>query len=144
MSILHKRQLLEQIATISDMERGKLSAYSFKERSGVAGPYHKLQHWQDGKNHTRYVPADELPVMEAALAGYAQYQQLTEQYAQLVIAETRQNLAASKKTSRPSNPLGPRRGNPTTDRRVSIPEPERKCGGPTRDIGAHGRFQVSQ
>ena len=121
MSILHKRQLLEQIATISDMERGKLSAYSFKERSGVAGPYHKLQHWQDGKNHTRYVPADELPAVEAALAGYAQYQQLTEQYAQLVMAETRQNLAASKKTSRPSNPPGP-----------------------TRDIGAHGHFQVSQ
>ena len=144
MSTLRKRQLLQQIAAIPDMERGKLSAYSFKERSGVAGPYHKLQHWQDGKNHTRYVPADELPAVEAALAGYAQYQQLTEQYAQLVIAETRQNLAASKKASRPSNPLGPRRGNPTTDRRVSIPGPGRKCGGPSRDIGAHGRFQVSQ
>jgi hypothetical protein len=101
MSTLRKRQLLQQIAAIPDMERGKLSAYSFKERSGVAGPYHKLQHWQDGKNHTRYVPADELPAVEAALAGYAQYQQLTEQYAQLVIAETRQNLAASKKSKSP-------------------------------------------
>ena len=39
--------------------------------------------------------------MEAALAGYAQYQQLTEQYAQLVIAETRQNLATSKKSKSP-------------------------------------------
>jgi hypothetical protein len=144
MSILRKRQLLQQIAAIPDMERGKLSAYSFKERSGVAGPYHKLQHWQDGKNHTRYVPADELPAVEAALAGYAQYQQLTEQYAQLVIAEIRQKLAISKKTSRPSNPLGPRRGNPTTDRRVSIPGSGRKCCGPSRDIGAHGHFQVSQ
>ena len=76
MSILRKRQFLQQIAAIPGMERGKLSAYSFKERSGVAGPYHKLQHWQDGKNHTRYVPADELPAVEAALAGYAQYQQV--------------------------------------------------------------------
>lgn len=83
------------------MERGKLSAYSFKERSGQCGPYHKLQSWQDGKNHTRYVPADELAGVQAALAGYTQYQQLTRQYADLVIAETRQNIAASKKKKSP-------------------------------------------
>jgi hypothetical protein len=57
MSTLRKRQLLQQIAAIPGMERGKLSAYSFKERSGVAGPYHKLQHWQDGKmNFPRWKP----------------------------------------------------------------------------------------
>ena len=92
-----KSQLLHQIAAISAMERGKLSSYEFKERSGAAGPYHKLQHWQDGKNHTRYVPAEELPALESALEGYAQYRKLTEQYAELVIQETRQNLANSKK-----------------------------------------------
>jgi hypothetical protein len=92
-----KQQLLQQIAAVSAMERGKLSTYSFKERSGAAGPYHKLQHWQNGKNTTRYVPADELSEVQAALAGYAQYRQLTEEYAQLVIAETRQNMAAKKK-----------------------------------------------
>jgi hypothetical protein len=94
----NKQHLLQQIAVIPAMERGKLSAYSFSERSGVAGPYHKLQHWQDGKNHTRYVPAEDLPALQAALAGYAQYQQLTEQYAQLVIAETRRNMTALKKS----------------------------------------------
>lgn len=101
MNHFNKQQILQQIAAILAMERGKLSAYSFKERSGAAGPYHKLQHWQDGKNHTRYVPAQDLPAVEAALAGYAQYQQLTQQYADLVIAETRQNLAAQKKTPAP-------------------------------------------
>ena len=85
------------------MERGKLSAYSFKDRPGQAGPYHKLQHWEEGKNHTRYVPADELPAVEAALAGYAQYEQLTRHYADLVIAETRQNIASKKKTARPKS-----------------------------------------
>ena len=79
------------------MERGKLSRYTFKERSDAAGPYHKLQRWQDGKNHTRYVSADELPAVQTALAGYAQFRQLTEQYADLVIEETRQNIAGSKK-----------------------------------------------
>ena len=93
-----KTHILQQIAAIDAMERGKLSAYIFKERPEGSGPYHKLQYWRDGKNHTRYVPADELPAVEAALAGYAQYQQLTEQYAQLVIAETRQHIAGSKKS----------------------------------------------
>ena len=96
-----KQQLLQQIAAIPVMERGKLSTYSFKERSGQAGPYHKLQHWEDGKNITRYIPADELPAVQAALEGYQQYQQLTEQYAHLVISETRQNIAGSKKKRYP-------------------------------------------
>jgi len=96
-----KQEILKQIAAIDTMERGTLSSYSFKERSG-GGPYHKLQHWQEGKNRTRYIPAAEVAEVEAALAGYAQYQQLTEKYAQLVIAETRQSIASKKKTrSRP-------------------------------------------
>lgn len=99
-----KQHLLRQITAIPAMERGKLSAYSFKDRPGAAGPYHKLQHWHQGQNHTRYVSTEELPVVQAALAGYAQYQQLTEQYADLVVAETRQTIAGiKKKTSRPSS-----------------------------------------
>jgi hypothetical protein len=97
MNNLTKEQILQEITAISTMERGKLSTYSFKERSGLAGPYHKLQHWQNGKNQTRYIPAEALPAIQAALTGYTQYQQLTEAYAELVIAETRQNLAAQKK-----------------------------------------------
>jgi hypothetical protein len=110
MNAFTRQQFLEQIAAIPTMERGKLSTYSFQDRPGLSGPYHKLQHWQDGKNQTRYVPADQVSAVEAALAGYAQYEQLTRQYADLVIAETRQNLAASKKkTSRPSSASPKRR-----------------------------------
>jgi hypothetical protein len=96
-----KQRLLQHMAAISAMERGKLSAYAFKERSG-GGPYHKLQRWEEGKNVTRYVPADEVAEVEAALAGYEQYRQLSEEYARLVIAETRQSIALKKKSrSRP-------------------------------------------
>ena len=97
MNRLDKTHLLEQIAAIPAMERGKLSKYTFKERSSTSGPYHKLQRWQDGKNHTRHISADELPAIQSALVGYAQFRQLTEQYADLVIAETRQNIVGSKK-----------------------------------------------
>ena len=91
-----KTRLLEQIAAIPAMERGKLSPHS-------AGRHQKLQCWQAGRNHTRHVPADELPAVQSALAGYAQYRQLTEQYADLVIQETRQNIAAAKKKT-PARP----------------------------------------
>ena len=92
-----KTRLLEQMAAIPAMERGKLSPHS-------SGRHQKLQCWQAGKNHTRHVPVDELPALQSALAGYAQYWQLSEQYAELVIQETRQNLAAAKK----KNPARPR------------------------------------
>ena len=85
-----KTHLLEQIAAIPAMERGKLSPHS-------SGRHQKLQSWQAGRNHTRHVAADELPAVQSALAGYAQYRQLTERYADLVIQETRQNIAAAKK-----------------------------------------------
>lgn len=100
MSQLAKPQILRQIAAIPAMERGKLSAYSPPEGSGVTGPYHKLQAWENGKNHTRHVPAEQRPAVAAALAGYAQFQDLTTQYAELVITETRQSLADAKKKPR--------------------------------------------
>ncbi len=48
-----KTHLLEQIAAIPAMERGKLSPHS-------SGRHQKLQSWQAGRNHTRHVAAEEL------------------------------------------------------------------------------------
>jgi hypothetical protein len=103
----NKSSLLQQIAAIATMEPGTLSPYTFKERSGASGPYYKLQHWQDGKNHTRYVSAEELPAVQDAVAGYARFRQLTGQYADLVVEETRQNIAGSKKNKSPRKSSSP-------------------------------------
>ena len=92
-----RHDLLRQIAAIPVMERGKLSTYSLEAGPSAAGPYYKLQRWEDGKNHTQHVPAEEVPAVHAAVVGYARFQQLTTQYADLVIAETRQQLADAKK-----------------------------------------------
>src|SRR5260370_19376437 len=97
MVTLTEPRFTHQTAAIPAMERGKLSDYSFKERPGACGPYHKLQQWREGKNHTRYVFAQELPAVQAALAPYTHYRQLTQQNAALVIEETRQQIVVSKK-----------------------------------------------
>lgn len=106
-----KTRLLEQIAAIPAMERGKLSLHS-------SGRHQKLQCCQEGRNHTRHVAADELPAVKRGLAGYSQYRQLTEAYADLVIQETRQYIAAIKQKRVAPTPRPPRagRGNPATDR----------------------------
>jgi hypothetical protein len=104
MTTLSLPDLLAQIADIPLMERGKLSAYTFKDRAHPATPYYKLQRWEQGKNVTRYIPAAQVPLLEQALAGHAQFQALVEQHAQAVIARTREQLAAvgAKKKSRPA------------------------------------------
>jgi len=100
-----KSQILSQIGQIQLMERGKLSPYTFPERSSESGPYYKLQCWENGKNCTRYIPSEQVPLVEEALAGQARFEELTRQYADLVIAETREQLASrsKKKTPLPSS-----------------------------------------
>ena len=99
-----KSDLLAQMAQIQLMERGKLSSYAFKDRA-APNTYYKLQRWEQGKNLTRYIRPEQVPLLREALAGHARFQQLTEQYAQLVIEQTREHLAAAgrkKKTRRPN------------------------------------------
>jgi hypothetical protein len=86
-------QWFEQIAQIQRMERGKLTVM----REGPAGPYYKHQVWENGKNLSRYIPREQAAAVQQAIDGYQQFQELTEQYAQLVINKTRAELAAHSK-----------------------------------------------
>ena len=86
-------QLLEQIAQIQRMERGKLTVM----REGSEGPYYKHQAWENGRNLSRYVSRDQAAAVQNAIDGYQKYQELTEQYAQAVIEKTRAELAANTK-----------------------------------------------
>ncbi len=68
----------------------------------MRGPYFKLQCWENGKNCTRYIPPAQVPLLREALAGQARFPELVQQYTQLVIAETREQLTSilKKKTAR--------------------------------------------
>jgi hypothetical protein len=55
---------------------------------------------------------EQIPLLEEALAGYAQFQQLTEQYAQTVIQQTRQQwqgVGVKKKSGPRPNSSWPRK-----------------------------------
>ena len=93
--------LLQQIADIQVMERGKLSII----KEGPSGPFYKLQARENGKNVTRYIPRAQAPAIQVAIEGYQRFEALTEAYARQVIANTRATMAADfkKKTSRPKS-----------------------------------------
>jgi len=96
---LTPQSFLEQILQIQRMEHGSLSTI----RQGPSGPYYNLNSWEDGKNCCRYLPQDKVPEVQQAIDGYHRYQQLTEQYAQQIIEQTRAELnIGAKKKPRPN------------------------------------------
>jgi hypothetical protein len=102
--------VLQEIAQIQKMERGKLSVI----RESPSGPFYKLQARENGKNLTRYVPRVQAPAVQEAIEGYQRFEALTEQYARLVIDKTRAEIASASKKTKPrpksSSPRMPRSG----------------------------------
>ena len=97
-----REQILLQMNTLTCMERGKLCRQS---RGSGTTPFFKLQCWHAGKNHTRYVPAAEVPALQAALANHQRFQELAEQFVTLTVSQTRQaSVADGKKNARRSRP----------------------------------------
>jgi Family of unknown function (DUF6788) len=90
-------QLLQQIAQIQHMEPGKLCVL----RQGPNGPYYNLQWREQGKALSRYVPADQVEGLAQHTANYQKFQNLVDQYAQLIIERTRAERAAGFKKKTP-------------------------------------------
>lgn len=77
--------ILQQIADIQSMERGKLSII----KEGASGPFYKLQARENGRNVTRYIPREQAPAVQEAIEGYQRFEVLAEEYARQVITHTR-------------------------------------------------------
>jgi hypothetical protein len=84
------QSVLQDIAKIQHMERGSVNVI----RQGPQGPYYNHQCYEQGRNVSRYVPAEQVPEVQSAIQGYHLFQELTQQYAQLVIEKTRAERAA--------------------------------------------------
>ncbi len=93
--------ILEQIASIRSMERGKLTEFHRTRRaadgSGTVrlGPYHKLQAWENGGNHTRHIPASEVPGLKRDLANHKEFKQLVGTLEKTIIEDTRASKAGT-------------------------------------------------
>jgi hypothetical protein len=91
---LKRAALLEQMAHLDSMERGTLSE-EYRERPDGAGgtvrlgPYFKHQVWEAGANHSRRVPAEEVPELRQDLENHRRFAALAEAFVEETVQETR-------------------------------------------------------
>ncbi len=88
------QRLLERMAAIERMERGKLCQMSGR-------PHYNHQTWRDGRNEVRYVPKDEVAALKKDIAGYQLFIKLAEQYADEVIRASRRERQKKKQGENP-------------------------------------------
>ena len=87
MSMKHTKKmkrLLERMAAIERMERGKLCRMTGR-------PHYNHQTWREGRNEVRYVPRDDVAQLQKDIAGYQLFIKLAEQYADELIRRTRRD-----------------------------------------------------
>jgi predicted ArsR family transcriptional regulator len=87
------QRLLERMAAIGRMERGKICPMAGR-------PHYNHQTWREGRNVVRYVPAEEVASLQEAIDGYNLFCKLAEEYADEIIRRTRQERAKNKKSKR--------------------------------------------
>ncbi len=85
--------LLNQMAQIRRMDRGTIHVL----RQGPQEPYYNHQCYEQGKNVSRYLRADQVSELKQAIEGYHQFEQLSAQYVDLVVGRTRAERAAGSK-----------------------------------------------
>ena len=91
--------VLQNLAQIQRLDRGSVSVI----RQGPAGPYYNHQCYEKGRNVSRYVPAEQVEELRAAIADHQRFQQLVQQYVELRVQKTRaqRQAGSKKKTPRP-------------------------------------------
>jgi len=98
--------VLRQIAGIARMEKGTLSTI----RQTAHGPCCNFQRWDQGRNLSEYIAADQVAEVREHLQAHAQFEALVAQYVQLVSARSReQRLAGVQKKRRRQNSFLPRK-----------------------------------
>ena len=91
------QSILQELAQIQHLDRGTVSVI----RQGPAGPYHNHQCYEKGRNVSRYVPAEQVAELQAALADYQRFQQLIKQYVELMVEKTRAERQGGSKKKTP-------------------------------------------
>lgn len=92
----------KQLAAITRMERGHLAII----RTGPDGlPYYNLQHRENGRNVTEYIPRDQVTTVEENIAAYERFKSLIDEHVNEISEISRQERKADiKKKPRTAKP----------------------------------------
>jgi hypothetical protein len=88
---------IARMAAITSMERGSLSVI----RTGPDGqPYYNLQHREQGRNVTEYIPRDQVAAVRENIAAYELFESLVEEHVAGISEQSRQERKAGVKKKR--------------------------------------------
>lgn len=88
---------IKQIAAVTRMEPGKLSVI----RTGPDGrPYHNLQHRENGRNVSEYIPRDQVAAVEQNIAAYQHFRTLVDEHVAEIAEISRNERKSSVKKKR--------------------------------------------
>ncbi len=90
--------ILHQITGIQRMEKGALSTI----RQTAKGPSCNFQRWEDGRNRSEYVPADQVAHVLENLQAHARFETLVSSYVQALSTRSREERLAGAKKKRPT------------------------------------------
>ena len=98
---------IAQMAAVTRMERGHLSVI----RTGPDGqPYCNLQHRENGRNVTQYIPRDQIAAVEENIAAYERFKALVDEHVAEISEKSRQERKAGvkkkRRTTKPSTSPG--------------------------------------
>lgn len=92
-----KAAVLEQMAQIPRIIRGKLTTQTYVAKGRSQGPYFTLQRWDEGKNKSQRICSQDLPMIQEALTGYERFKQLADQFVGLAEKQTWEGQPADVK-----------------------------------------------
>ncbi|MCK5132946.1 MAG: hypothetical protein KAR40_12435 [Candidatus Sabulitectum sp.] len=91
-----RKQILKQMAQIDSMAKGSMNA-EYREtikKNGEKvqlGPYYKYQRWENGRNVTRRVPAEEAEQLKKAVDGYHRFLELADEFVAITVEMTKES-----------------------------------------------------
>jgi len=94
-TLVNTQSIIEELSAITRMERGKLTN-EYRTRLNpdgngeiVKGPYWKLQARENGKNNSRRIPLNEVPILQSDLESHKRFKSLVSTLEEGIISNTR-------------------------------------------------------
>ncbi len=95
--------LQRQLAQLGPMRPGCLSR-QYRDPQRKKGPYYQLSYTAQMKSRTEYIHPDLVPQIQAELAEYRRYRELTREWVQLSIQWSRLKIQQWKETTNRTGP----------------------------------------
>jgi hypothetical protein len=86
--------ILQELTSIQRLEKGSLSTI----RQTAKGPAFNFQRWENGRNRSEYVPADQATQVQENLQSHVRFETLVASYVEALSARSREErLSGAKK-----------------------------------------------